>query len=210
MKHLSSSLFLLSWLLILSLVEQTFCLHLNNRECPQSSCGNLEIKHPFYLKSQKSRCTTHSQYQLNCEGNRATLQIFEPEKYIVTKIDSYGINVVSARFAEGSCTVPTGSLSFSSVLKETNYLLSNLGSLVKCRELISNNSMYLPVGCMSTNDSFVYLVDGAYQVRYLEPSCFYLALLPLGFEVSGNTTGDAFKLLQEEFTLYFGDGDTNR
>ncbi|KAJ4808127.1 Protein kinase family protein [Rhynchospora pubera] len=68
--------------------------------------------------------------------------------------------------------------------------------------------MYLPVGCMSTNDSFVYLVDGAYQVRYLEPSCSYLAMLPMGFELTGNTTDDAFKLLQEEFILYIGDRST--
>ena len=73
---------------------------------------------------------------------------------------------------------------------------------MKCRESISNNSMYMPVSCMSTNDSFVYLAVGleAYQVKFLQQSCSYLAMLP----ISDNITGSAFELLQKGFTLQYG------
>ncbi|XP_078153300.1 rust resistance kinase Lr10-like [Carex rostrata] len=205
MQPLSSSLFLLSWLL-LSLVKQTSCLPcIINPKCYLSSCGNLQIKYPFYLKTDASACNTAGpEFELNCEGNRTILQIFEPEKYIITEIGSYNINVVTERFVQGSCTVPTVSPSFS-ILKKGPYRpfsTSRWGSLVQCRESISNNSNYMPVSCMSTNNSFVYLAVGldAYQVKFLQRSCSYLAMLP----ISDNITGSAFELLQQGFTLVYG------
>ncbi|XP_078153299.1 rust resistance kinase Lr10-like [Carex rostrata] len=197
MQPLSSSLLLLSWLL-LSLVEQTSCLPGTNQKCYESSCGNLQIKYPFYLKSDASACnTTGPEYELNCEGNRTILQIFQPEKYIVTEIGLYHINVVTERFVQGSCTVPTVSPT-PSMLKGT-YDAFSWGSLVKCGESISNNSMYMPVSCMSTNNSFVYLVVDAYQVKFLQRSCSYLAMFPISY----NITGSAFELLQKGFPLLY-------
>jgi hypothetical protein len=107
------------------------------------------------------------------------------------------------RFVEGSCTVPTVSPS-PKMLKKTYYPMK-WGLLVKCRETILNDYTYRAVNCMSKNNSFVYLATGffTYKVLYLKPSCSYLALFPLLDSMTDNSTGDAFKLLQQGFSLQY-------
>jgi hypothetical protein len=55
---------------------------------------------------------------------------------------------------------------------------------VNCSQAVTNNSWYNPVTCRSTNNSsFVYVSvsnDDGCRVYSLEPSCGYLATIPLG------------------------------
>jgi hypothetical protein len=53
---------------------------------------------------------------------------------------------------------------------------------VNCSQAVTNNRLYHAVACLSTNNSFVYVsvssLSGC-RVFFLEPSCGYLATIPL-------------------------------
>ncbi|KAM3345848.1 hypothetical protein ACQJBY_020397 [Aegilops geniculata] len=58
----------------------------------------------------------------------------------------------------------------------------SFASFIRCSHEVRNNGRYMPVTCMSTSYSFVYVLTGMYSgaVGSLEPSCGYLAMTPLG------------------------------
>ncbi|XBI61131.1 hypothetical protein VPH35_041969 [Triticum aestivum] len=51
---------------------------------------------------------------------------------------------------------------------------------LKCSRQVKDNGMYMPVACLSSNDTYVYVLTGyGYcSMEYLEPSCGYLAMAP--------------------------------
>ena len=53
-------------------------------------------------------------------------------------------------------------------------------SFVNCSRVVTNNSDYIPVTCLNTRYSFVYVLIDYISVGDLEPSCGYLAMAALG------------------------------
>ncbi|XP_004498418.3 rust resistance kinase Lr10-like isoform X1 [Cicer arietinum] len=75
----------------------------NNTICPPSSCGKMRnIKHPFRLKSDPTRCGD-KRYELSCENNMTMLTLFEG-KYYVKEINykNYTIRLVDPAIEEGT------------------------------------------------------------------------------------------------------------
>jgi hypothetical protein len=85
----------------------------------------------------------------------------------------------------------------------------NMASFVRCTHEVTNNGMYMPVTCLSTSYSFVYVLTGRDSdiVENLEPSCGYLAMTPLG---SGYTPqpvnasyADTIEFMRNGFAVLF-------
>uniref|UniRef100_A0A8I6Z2J1 Protein kinase domain-containing protein n=1 Tax=Hordeum vulgare subsp. vulgare TaxID=112509 RepID=A0A8I6Z2J1_HORVV len=63
---------------------------------------------------------------------------------------------------------------------ELRPLVHSRACFVKCSQEVKGTGTYMPVACLSTNDSFVYVLTGhgSTYIEYLEPSCGYLAVTP--------------------------------
>uniref|UniRef100_A0ACD5VCR1 Uncharacterized protein n=1 Tax=Avena sativa TaxID=4498 RepID=A0ACD5VCR1_AVESA len=68
--------------------------------------------------------------------------------------------------------------------------------------------MYMPVACLSTNDTYVYVLTGldSSLMKYLEPSCGYLAMTPLhseGFRLDNLSYAEVVKYMRSGFAVRF-------
>ncbi|KAF7142078.1 hypothetical protein RHSIM_Rhsim06G0112200 [Rhododendron simsii] len=78
-----------------------------------SSCGNINIKHPFRVKGDPENCGNKT-YELECEHNRLALDLFSSAKYYVHAINynNYTIRLVDVGLQRGNCSsLPLYSLS---------------------------------------------------------------------------------------------------
>ncbi|XP_038983025.1 rust resistance kinase Lr10-like [Phoenix dactylifera] len=194
---------LLSFLLLSS-----FGLGAGHTRCRSSSCGELRISDPFRLKGDPAYCGLQ-QYQLVCDGNKTILDL-NPGKYYVTEI-SYNdstfsagtLQVVDDSLASGNCGLPPHSLSYSMLEGAGYYSAGQLwASFVNCTRMIKND-MYLPVSCLTGNNTFVYVIvsESAYELRFLEPFCAYSAMFPITAAPINNSALEVIKLFQKGFTL---------
>jgi hypothetical protein len=65
--------------------------------------------------------------------------------------------------------------------------------------------MYMPVACLSTNDTFVYVLTGygSKYMEYLEPSCAYMAMTPLPGQLDNSSYADVVKSMRSGFAVRF-------
>lgn len=88
----------------------------------------------------------------------------------------------------------------------------NQANFVKCSQEVNGNGMYMPVACLSTSRSFVYVLTGLGMgsMENLEPCCSYLAMTPLGGNKTWGTVplenasyGDVVKFMTHGFSVLF-------
>lgn len=190
--------------------------------CQPFCCGNLQnIKHPFRQRGDSHRCGVSS-YELDCSSSKATIQI-NKRKYYVTSINytdsSFWVIDATMQDTNSSCPLPQSDHlpSFQGIRGPhyTRYLV--LGGawpacFVNCSQAVKNNSMYMQVDCLSTSSSFVYVLnttslDGYARFENLEPSCGYLAMIPVsGLDVMPTGTenyADFVNFMRKGFTVKF-------
>uniref|UniRef100_A0A0D9UW33 Protein kinase domain-containing protein n=1 Tax=Leersia perrieri TaxID=77586 RepID=A0A0D9UW33_9ORYZ len=175
--------------------------------CPPFTCGRLgDVSSPFHRRGDPLECGVPS-YQLNCTGDEATIQI-DNGTYFVTAINykdstdnghsTFWVVDTNVLDPRNTCPLPhwnrlpyyyneTISLEESESHHGVQVVLdpalsSRWSVFVNCSQEINGNEGYMPVTCMSTTSSFIYVLTCKYFcfIENLEPSCGYLAMTPLG------------------------------
>lgn len=163
-------------------------------QCPPFSCGDLHnISYPFRTPGDPPEYGVQT-YELICSSSKAIVRI-NTGTYFVTSINytTSSFWVVDANLdRRSSCSLPLwdqlpysasgpGWVDSGSVHRQdfkTSYIWA---CFINCSRAIKNNRWYKPVTCLSANNSFVYALTNSHcQLKYLEPSCGYLAMMPLG------------------------------
>ncbi|XP_020089090.1 LEAF RUST 10 DISEASE-RESISTANCE LOCUS RECEPTOR-LIKE PROTEIN KINASE-like 2.5 [Ananas comosus] len=180
----------------------------NHVSC-SSSCGHLhDIHYPFRLKSDLPQCGSPD-YEILCDGGKPMLEL-GTAKYYVTNISytNQTISVVDPVFVDDKyCLLP-----IQSPPANLSHLYFNVGDngalFANCTRPIDDD-MYRSVPCLSSNNTFVYVVvdTGEFSVESIEPSCGFLAWIPMPVDhVMNPTATDVFELLKEGFTLLWDVG----
>ncbi|KAF7034242.1 hypothetical protein CFC21_045282 [Triticum aestivum] len=157
--------------------------------CPSFSCGPFRnISSPFRQASDPPGCGYPS-YELVCSDTKATIHI-DNVTYHVSAINDSGSYfwVVDADMdLYSSCPLPRWNRPPYSVEVVNDDMEVELDPLsrrqtcfLKCSREVKDNGMYMPVACLSSNDTYVYVLTGygSCSMEYLEPSCGYLAMTP--------------------------------
>jgi len=165
--------------------------------CPPFSCGDLHnISNPFRRPGDPDECGVKA-YELVCSYGKATIRI-NTGTYFVASINytDRTFLVVDANLdMHSSCPLPRwdqlpynyeGSYWSSGLHRHSDLGMgyyNKWACFINCSQSITNSSWYKPVNCLSANNSFVYVMVNYYypndcQVRSLEPSCGYLAMIP--------------------------------
>ncbi|BAD45151.1 putative rust resistance kinase Lr10 [Oryza sativa Japonica Group] len=199
--------------------------HHRRHDCPPFTCGHLsDVSFPFRRRGDPPECGVQS-YELTCADDKATIQI-DKETYSVSDIN-YGDStlwVVDASFLDSrsSCLLPRWNplLRDPRLQAKSHHIIElappvgvTWASFVNCSQEIRNSSwMYMPVACLSTSRSFVYVFTGQQSayIQNLEPSCGYLATTPLGGSKLNSTSAlqnvsyqDVVKLMMTGFAVRF-------
>lgn len=187
--------------------------------CHPFSCGHLRnVSHPFRRRDDPHRCGVQS-YELVCTESKARIQI-NTGTYFVTEINYTDSSfwVVDANLdMNSSCPLPRSDQFpyFNGVQgsHERRELAPGetviRASLVNCSR--AQTPYYSPVACLSSKNSFVYLLIDSVYVENLEPSCGYLAMFLLGGR--GNYYdfshyADFLKYLRGGFSVQFPETET--
>ncbi|KAF7011909.1 hypothetical protein CFC21_026160 [Triticum aestivum] len=163
--------------------------HNSRYACAPFSCGHLQdVQYPFRQQGDPWWCGSPS-YELTCTDSSATIQI-NTGTYFVTEIDYKYSSfwVVDANLdMSSSCPLPRWDQrpylhglqqSDGSIIFDPFFV--TWASFVNCSRVVRNNSDYIPVTCLNTRYSFVYVLIDYISVGNLEPSCGYLAMAALG------------------------------
>ncbi|SPT20626.1 unnamed protein product [Triticum aestivum] len=163
--------------------------HNSRYACAPFSCGHLQdVQYPFRQQGDPWWCGSPS-YELTCTDSNATIQI-NTGTYFVTEIDYKYSSfwVVDANLdMSSSCSLPRWDQrpylhglqqSDGSIIFDPFFV--TWASFVNCSRVVTNNSDYIPVTCLNTRYSFVYVLIDYISVGNLEPSCGYLAMAALG------------------------------
>ncbi|VAH55209.1 unnamed protein product [Triticum turgidum subsp. durum] len=161
-------------------------------DCPSFSCGPFRnISSPFRQASDPPGCGYQS-YELVCGDTKATIHI-DNVTYNVSAINDSGSYfwVVDADMdLYSSCPLPRWnrppSKYHDGMEVELEPRSSSQACFLKCSREVKDNGMYMPVACLSTNDTYVYVLTGygSMSMKYLEPSCGYLAMIPRPWDSS--------------------------
>ncbi|KAH7659309.1 Wall-associated receptor kinase galacturonan-binding domain-containing protein [Dioscorea alata] len=195
--------------------------------CPPSSCGNLtNIRNPLRLKGDPSECGDPN-YELTCDHLNRTILTLLSNNYYVTNITYYDyliedyvyfniqvMYVGMEKSNNGSCNhLPLSAtpLTVSNLSRNEYYMADSYVTLVNCSKEVKNKSMhyYKPVACLShnNNNSFIYLIN-SWNVRYLVPSCRFIAMFPVQYNKYINLDWldpqpvDIIEFLGQGFTLF--------
>ncbi|XP_044973684.1 LEAF RUST 10 DISEASE-RESISTANCE LOCUS RECEPTOR-LIKE PROTEIN KINASE-like 2.4 [Hordeum vulgare subsp. vulgare] len=194
------------------------------RDCPSFSCGPLrDVSSPFRQASDPPWCGFQS-YELVCSATKATIRI-NNATYHVSRINLSHNGIVSYFWVvdavldlPSQCPLPQWNRPFyehkygpdtSHPEGEVVLLGHSFASFVRCSQEVGNNGMYMPVTCMSTSYSFVYVLTGidSGAVGSLEPSCGYLAMTPLGTwdtpQLANASYADTIESMRNGFTVRF-------
>ncbi|KAM0922559.1 hypothetical protein ACQ4PT_006055 [Festuca glaucescens] len=158
-------------------------------QCPPFSCGDLHnISYPFRRPGDPAECGVAS-YELVCSNSKAIIDINTGTYYVT------GINYTSSYFwavdanldMNSSCPLPQwNQFPYPSWRLVSSQLIDLVtggtwACFLNCSRAITNNSRYKPVTCLSTTNSFVYVLASGYcSIGQLEPSCGYFAMIPFG------------------------------
>uniref|UniRef100_A0ACD5VLA3 Uncharacterized protein n=1 Tax=Avena sativa TaxID=4498 RepID=A0ACD5VLA3_AVESA len=182
-------------------------------DCPPFSCGHLRnISSPFRQASDPPWCGFES-YELACSDTKATIRN-NNATYYVSGIN-YGDSTFRVLHADldlyNNCPLPP-SISWtyhqSPGFEELDPVLDGQACFLTCSREVKENSRYMPVACLSTNDTYVYVLTGweSSLMKYLEPSCGYLAMTPLPRESSGldnSSYAEVVKSMRSGFAVRF-------
>ncbi|XBI61118.1 hypothetical protein VPH35_041959 [Triticum aestivum] len=91
---------------------------------------------------------------------------------------------------------------------ELDPLVDTRACFVECSQEVKGTGMYMPVACLSTNDSFVYVLTGlrSTYMEYLQPSCGYLAVTPRPWDgpaLENASYADVVKSMRSGFAVLF-------
>ncbi|XP_037415144.1 rust resistance kinase Lr10-like [Triticum dicoccoides] len=183
--------------------------------CDPFSCGHLQdIQYPFRLRGDLRLCGLPS-YELDCSDSKATIRI-NTGTYFVTDINykhSYFWVVDANLDMSGSCPLPSwdqrpyiygipGSDGFVELYPRS----VTWANFVNCSRAVTDNSDYIPVACLRTRSSFVYVLIDSLYVGDLNPYCGYLAVAALGdqsVQYSNASHGVLVETLRRGFPVWF-------
>lgn len=180
--------------------------------CP-FSCGPLGIVSlPFRQASDPPECGYQS-YKIVCSDSKATIRI-DNATYYVSAINYSDSTfwVIDADLDFNSCPLPRWNRRYDypsarNMEVELAPLAYSQACFVKCSRVVKDNGLYMPVTCLSTNDSFVYVLTGlSSHMGYLEPSCGYLAMTPWPLdsgELHNSSYVDVVKSMRRGFAVQF-------
>ncbi|KAM3345837.1 hypothetical protein ACQJBY_020395 [Aegilops geniculata] len=181
-------------------------------DCPSFSCGLLgNISSPFRRASDPPGCGYRS-YELVCSDTKATIRIGGATYYVS------GINYSNSSFwvvdadldLHNSCPLPRWNPPYphDNMEVELDPLVDTRACFVKCSQEVKGTGTYMPVACLSTNDSFVYVLTGLRStfMEYLQPSCGYLAVTPRPWDsptLENASYADVVKSMRIGFAVKF-------
>jgi hypothetical protein len=186
--------------------------------CPHFSCGALSnISYPFRRQGDSAHC---GPYELVCtDDTNATIRIGSGTYYLVSinYATSYFWVVDTNMGMQNSCPHPRwddhGSHRFLPTSSEASYPYgygypSTWATFVNCSQEINERMYRLLVHCLSTTDSFIYvLIEYGYHpssAQNFKPSCGYLAVTPLDSMVPEDASyEDVVKFMRKGFSLPF-------
>ncbi|KAM3198437.1 hypothetical protein ACQJBY_073532 [Aegilops geniculata] len=164
-------------------------------DCSSFSCGPLEyVSSPFRKASDPPGCGYQS-YELVCSDTKATIRI-DNATYDVSDINykDSTFRVVDADLdLYNNCPLPrwNGDQHYiryrhrnahHAIKVELAPAAYKQAVFVNCSQEVKDNGMYMPVACLTTSSSLVYVLTGlrSNSMENLEPCCGYLAMTPLG------------------------------
>jgi hypothetical protein len=194
---------------------------LHRHDCPSFSCGPLRnVSSPFRQAGDPPWCGFHS-YELVCSDTKAAILINNATYYVsrIGYIDTISVFWVIDAVLDlnNQCPLPQWSRPFveykycpgPALERELALGTYSMAIFVRCSQEVRNNGMYMPVSCLSTSYSFVYVLTGPYSefVEILEPSCGYLAMTPLGswdtLELANASYADTIEFMRNGFAVQF-------
>uniref|UniRef100_K3XFP5 Protein kinase domain-containing protein n=1 Tax=Setaria italica TaxID=4555 RepID=K3XFP5_SETIT len=210
-----------------ALVAEVGGRHHPRHQCPPFSCSGLtKVSPPFRRQGDPAWCGVPS-YELNCSDTMATIQI-NTGTYHVVHVDytntpetlrQPSFRVVDANLdLHSSCPLPRGDQLPYLYGRQwsdghgVDLVLAPAESVVwatflNCSQDVRNgNDSYIPVDCLTTNSSFVYVLlrnTWPSYVRDLEASCGYLATIPLGDRPENASFADFVRLMRYGFDVQF-------
>lgn len=198
--------------------------------CPPFTCGHLsEVSPPFRRLGDPPKCGVAS-YELSCTNDKAATIQIDNGTYLVRGINCTDatFSVVDANMLDSSnstCPLPRWNRipyyyrRYGVVEDSSRNIVQELApsysiitaAFVTCSREVTNNGMYMPVACLSTNSSFVYVLTGwfaDFYIKNLEPSCGYLAMTPLSIgglpvRALNASYADVVKLMRGGFAIQF-------
>ncbi|KAK8527563.1 hypothetical protein V6N12_054769 [Hibiscus sabdariffa] len=201
-----------------------------NRDCGSSMCGNVEIRNPFRLTTQPSKCGDR-RYELECDGDNRTGLVMKNGRFYVRNIsyetrtriffsdegvESYNITYESYRMQaidadlskDDNCSLPRNSFR-SDDLCEVPYSLGSTSStmyLVNCTKPMKSSSYINASRCSTSsshlNASYFYFLHGETPAGKFDESCTIDALVPIMVEnISGMSTSDIYRKLLLGFEI---------
>ncbi|KAL5221581.1 hypothetical protein ABZP36_026294 [Zizania latifolia] len=227
MHAMRAAVFTISCVLALVVVADDHVVQVQARRhgrCHPFSCGHLRnISYPFRRRGDPPRCGVSS-YEIDCINNSKAAIRINTGTYYVSSI-SYNLSsfwVVDANLNDtsSSCPLPLSDqvpyvfmLGIQGPHDSWDLALDHQRSsvmwaiFVNCSQELTNNTArtyisYIPVDCLSTSSSFVYIsidADNPY-IQRIEPSCGYLAMIPFG-----DGGSNASKALSGELTVDYAD-----
>jgi hypothetical protein len=183
-------------------------------DCPSFSCGPLRnVSSPFRQAGDPPGCG-YGSYELVCSDTKATIRI-DNATYYVPSINysgsSFWIVNVELDLYNG-CPLPRWNwhpyIFQEGQEVELAPFVSSKACFLKCSREVKHNGMYMPVACLSTNDTSVYVLTGygSNYMEYLEPSCVYMAMTPLPWEsrqLDNSSYADVVKSMRSGFAVQF-------
>ncbi|XP_051222531.1 LEAF RUST 10 DISEASE-RESISTANCEUS RECEPTOR-LIKE PROTEIN KINASE-like 2.5 [Lolium perenne] len=183
-------------------------------DCPSFSCGPLRnVSSPFRQAGDPPGCG-YGSYELVCSDTKATIHI-DNATYYVPSINYSGSYfwVVNAELdLYNGCPLPRWNwhpyIFQEGQEVELAPFVSSKACFLKCSREVKHNGMYMPVACLSTNDTSVYVLTGygSNYMEYLEPSCAYMAMTPLPWEsrqLDNSSYADVVKSMRSGFAVQF-------
>lgn len=185
--------------------------------CQPFSCGHLSnISHPFRRRGDPHRCGVSS-YELECSSGKATIQI-DTGTYYVTSINhndsSFWVVDANLQDANSNCPLPRSNhrpfiwgIPGPSYTRELTLQGIWWATFVNCSQAVKNNNKYIHVDCLNTSSSFVYVLNIAPYyalMENLEPSCGYLAMIPVSWTPASDKKYQYFsELMRKGFSVRF-------
>lgn len=171
-----------------------------------SSCGELRnISYPFRLRRDPNNCGD-SDYQLNCDDNKAMLAIHSAEYYVEEiSYNQQKIRLVDTAFVNVNCSLPKNSLSADEIDGDKRFLDGTFAwaSFVSCSKAIEDPK-YTPVPCANRMNENVYVIYNEFSrsISFMKESCTFLAVVPAERRsVAGSSFTAIWKILQMGFEL---------
>ncbi|TVT98626.1 hypothetical protein EJB05_56061, partial [Eragrostis curvula] len=178
--------------------------------CRPFSCGIFSnVSHPFRRQGDSPYC---GPYELVCTDTNATIRIGSGTYYVVSINDHapyHSFRVMDTNLGmKSSCLLPRWDYHADGHRGEELFVPYVLGwaTFVNCSQEI-NDARYNLVRCLSTIDSFIYVLTGYNTVsaRNFKPSCGYLAMTPLGGTTSIEDASyeDVVEVMRKGFPVSF-------